>query len=344
MRLARTARRLVVGTTLLALAGCVSPLPGGDDGGEDPIPPSDADPLLMNISIHVEGSTYDAQDDPTPEGQAIFEQHLGMLTSLADAADVGDGVRGDEPRLTFELNADFVHATEVWGSTFIPDMVARGHGIGVHADVGGTGYIERSAFTAQLVDMREAIEAQGVDVTHVSGICSPSEWVEAAIDAGFDASTGMVEYCLSSYPGNYPMACGDWANECHGPAVTDWEHKLHPWHTSTSADWLTDDPNGELVLVAGESSSGVNCLGEDAAGQDCRGVSESSDADEFRRIVREYILNREAGRLNAFTMSWSVGARPTDGFAAELFASVADYVGAGYAEWSTAPAIAAVAN
>jgi hypothetical protein len=34
----------------------------------------------------------------------------------------------------------------------------------------------------------------------------------------------------------------------------------------------------------------------------------------------------------------------SDGFAAELFASVADYVGAGYAEWSTAPAIAAVAN
>jgi hypothetical protein len=307
------------------LAGCFAPGTGDDN-------PAAPDPLLLNISVHAEG--YQDEDDETAQGQAIFEQHVAALTALADAADGGDGVGPGEARITFELSPIFVRATELWGSDFVPEMDARGHGIGVHADIGGTGHVDRAAFVAELADQREAIEAQGVDVVHVSGICSPSEWVEAAIDAGFAATTGMVEYCLSSIPA-YPLTCGDTAEECHGPAVTDWEHKLHPWRTSTSSDWLTADSEGALLLVAGESGSGVSCLGEAAAGRSCAGVTDQSDVGELEAIIEEYLAARETGRLNVLTFSWSIGRPPTAGFAAELFGAVAPYVEDGDVEWST---------
>jgi hypothetical protein len=293
---------------------------------------------MLNFSIHVEG--YQEEDDPG--GEAVFDAHVAAILGLADDADGGDGVDPDEPRLTFELSPIFVNATEMWGSDIISQLDARGHGVGVHADLGGQGYLDRTDFTNQLIGMREAIEAQGVDVVHVSGICSPSEWVEAAIDAGFTATTGMVEFCHSSYPGNYPLPCGDAANECHGMAVTDWEHLIHPWHTSTSADWLTDDPAGALLLVANGGSS-VSCLREDAAGATCAGVGESGDVDELETLLREFIGHREAGEVNALTLSWSVGRPPTAGFADELFAVVETYVAAGQVLWATMADIVAAA-
>ncbi|MGQ0805492.1 MAG: hypothetical protein ACT4PI_16740, partial [Actinomycetota bacterium] len=303
-----------------------------------------SDPLMLNISIHTDG--YTQEDDPItaddPDGgRPIFDVHVAALTGLADDADGGDGVDPGDAKITFELTPSFVAATEMWGSTFIADMDARGHGIGVHADYGGQGYVDRATFTAELVSQREAIEAQGVDVVHVSGICSPSEWVEAAIDAGFTATTGMVEFCQSSYPGNYPLACGDAANECHGMAVTDWEHLLHPWRTSTSADWLTADPSGALLLVANGGAS-LSCLSEDAAGATCGGVGDSGDLDEFERLLREFIGHREAGRVNVLTFSWPVGRPPTAGFADELFAMVAGF-DSSQVQWATMADIVAAA-
>lgn len=324
----------------LALAACtpVATTPGG--GGSTP-PTTAADPLMLNISIHVEG--YQIEDENTSEGQMAFNAHILALTALADDADGGDGVQTGDAKLTFELNEDFVRATSLWGSDFIPAMAARGHGIGVHADLGGTGPIDRSVFTAELVTMREAIEAQGVDVVHVSGICSPSEWVESAIDAGFSATTGMVEYCLSSLPGNYPLPCGDTADECHGAAVTDWEHHLHPWRTSTSSDWLTNDPNGQLLLVANDSGTTVSCQREAASGSTCAGVSDPGDITQLQALIQQYVDHREAGRLNVLTLSWSIGRPPTAGFADQLFAMVAGF-SPSQVQWSTIEEIAAAAG
>ncbi len=266
-----------------------------------------------------------------------------MLEALADAADGGDGVDVGEPRITFELSADFVGGVALNASSFVTDMASRGHGIGVHADIGGQGYLDLADFTLALVEQRDALEALGVDVVHVSGICSPSQWVEAAINAGFDATTGMVEFCLSSYPGAYPMTCGDAANECHGAAVTDWEHKLHPWRTSTSTDWLTHDDAGELLLVAGESGTGVHCMSEHAAGSTGRCRTDDADIPELISLIDEFVAAREPGRLNVLTLSWSIGGPPSAGFADDLFAAVASSFDATELAWATLPEIVAAA-
>jgi hypothetical protein len=336
-RMIRT-RLLVVGLALtaLTLAACTSVTTTDAEPA-----PAEPDPLMFNLSIHVEG--YQTEDDNTPEGQMQFEAHLAALTALADAADGGDGVDEGDASLTFELSPDFVRATTTWGSDFIPAMDARGHAIGVHADLGGTGLVDTSVFTLELVAMREAIEAQGVDVVHVSGICSPSEWVEAAIAAEFAASTGLVEFCLSSYPDSFPLPCGDRASECHGAAVTDWEHKIHPWHTSSSADWLTDDPARDLLLVAGESGTAFACLGETAAGIDCNTETDPTDVEALRTIIQDYVDHRESGRTNVLSMAWSIGRPPTAGFADELFAMVAGFA-ADDVQWSTMPEIVAAAG
>jgi len=177
----------------------------------------------------------------------------------------------------------------------------------------------------------------------VSGFCTPSAWVESAIDAGFSATTGMVEYCLSSLPGNYPLPCGDQADECHGAAVTDWEHRLHPWHTSTSSDWLTDDPNGQLLLVANDSGTTVSCQREAASGSACAGVSDPGDIPQLQALIQQYVDHREAGRLNVLTLSWSIGRPPTAGFSDQLFAMVAGF-SPSQVQWSTIEEIAAAAG
>lgn len=125
-------------------------------------------------------------------------------------------------------------------------------------------------------------------------------------------------------------------------AVTDWEHLIHPWHTSTSADWLTDDPSGALLLVANGAAS-VSCLREDAAGTTCAGVGDPTDITEFESVLREFIGHREADRVNVLTFSWSVGRPPTAGFADDLFAMVDTYDAAGQVEWSTMEDIVAAA-
>lgn len=327
-------RIVTIALVAIVVAGCTT-VGTAPDTATAP-PPADTEPLLMNISIHTDG--YQTEDEDG--GEAVFNAHLAALTGLADDVDGGDGVQAGEPKLTFELTADFVRATVKWGSDFIPTMDARGHGIGVHADLGGQGPIDRTVFTAELTSMREAIEAQGVDIVHVSGICSPSEWVESAIDAGFTATTGMIEYCQSSLPGSYPLPCGDQADECHGAAVTDWEHKLHPWRTSTSADWLTNDPSGQLLLVANAGGDTVGCMRENASGLTCAGVTDSGDIDQLRTVITDFVAHREVGRVDVLTVSWAIGRPPTAGFADSLLAMVAEFSDS--VEWATMDEIIAV--
>ena len=151
--------------------------------------------------------------------------------------------------------------------------------------------------------------------------------VEPVIAAGFSVATGLVEFCLKSLatiPPDYDAArieaCSTPA-DCHGQAPTDDEHKLHPWHTSTSADWLTDDPAGRLLLVGGESGTTIACLAEGGEGT-C--TPNADDIPIFAGIVRDYVAKRAPGRSNSLAMSWSIGSPPPAGFVTDLAASVAD--------------------
>lgn len=271
------------------------------------------DPLDIGISIHVEGF-----DDRTPE---VYARHLEAVERVAREAQAA-GIT-----ITFELGRPFTDGAVTAGDDWVARLPARGQAVGVHADLGGRP-LPPQQFARRLREHRALVEQLvGGPVTHVSGVCSEGQWVEPIIDAGFTSATGMVEFCLKSLdviPAEYDTArieaCTTPA-DCHGQAPTDDEHKLHPWRTSTSADWLTDDPAGKLVLVSGESGRSLACLAESSEG---RCTPSSDDISKFAEIVRSYVAKREPGRHNILTMSWSIGGVPPEGFVSDLAASVAD--------------------
>ncbi len=287
------------------------------------------DPLMLNISIHVEGH----QSEATNEDE--YWMHAGEVREVADAA-YAAGVT-----LSFEVSTYFVEAAATWGDTVLTDLVAQGHAVGVHADLDTT---NARVFVETLIDMREALAAAGIETTFLSGICSPGPWVEAAIDAGYDAVSGIVEYCLLSMPqelwpaGKEHVAeCGD-ASECHGAVYESAAEAINPIHTSSSADWLTDDPDGELMVIVGGANS-VHCLAEDAAAADGRHEGRCTSADDdiplFLDVVEEYLAARQPGEVNVLTFTWSIGNNTTAEFATDLFAAVAAEFEASEIAWST---------
>jgi hypothetical protein len=182
-------------------------------------------PVRQAVSIHVEG------DVP-------YERHRATIDALADEATAAGVV------LTFELSRRFTEGSLAAADGFVASLAARGHGVGVHADLGFPA-IGPAAFTRRLAEHKALVEeALGAPVDHVSGICSAAPWVESAIDAGFAIVTGTVEYCLMSTP-DAPSCTSPSA--CHDPLPAD--PTTEPWRTSSSADWRTPDPDGALWVV-----------------------------------------------------------------------------------------------
>lgn len=275
--------------------------------------PATLEPLDIGISIHVEGF-----DDVKP---AVYARHLEAVERVASEAQAA-GIT-----ITFELSKQFAAGAAAASDGWVAGLPGRGQAVGAHADVGGKP-TPRQQTARQLAAQKRDIEALlGAPITHVSGVCSSGPWVEPVIDAGFRVATAMVEFCLKSLdtiPPSYDVArieaCST-PSDCHGQAPTDLEHKLHPWHTSTSADWLTDDPSGSLRLVAGESGITIACLAEGGEGH-C--TPNADDIPIFAGIVRDYVATREPGRTNSLVLAWSIGSPPPAGFVTALAASVAD--------------------
>jgi len=337
-------RMLTVATALVATAtSCGSSISTSDEAAgnaadgatttttasavESVAPSTDA--LLLNISIHVEGHNAEVRNE------AEYRAHAQQIREVADAAAAAGA------SLSFEVSAPFVDAAVRWSDTILTDLLAQGHAVGVHADLDVP---DLETFTAQLTDMRSSLAAAGVETAFVSGICSEGPWVEAAIAAGFTASDGMVEWCLKSIPAeNWPAgydyvgACASPA-DCHGSIPGGTERAMHPWFTCTSADWLTDDPDGELLLVGG-SGQGVHCLSEDLRGIQGRCALDEGDIDLFVEMIAEHVAARTPGEINVLTLSWSIGNVTTPEMATALFTTVDEAFTDKEVVWSTIPAI-----
>jgi hypothetical protein len=144
-----------------------------------------------------------------------------------------------------------------WGDNVLLEMEQRGHGIGVHADIGGQRNYDCRRFADDLRARKEQLESLGVTVRHVSGICSHCDWVTAAADAGYLFTTGQVAYCVMSLPPEqHPPEYCDCPSPaaCHDPFPTDLADRLHPWRMRSGADWLTRDP------IAVEEENGLEGL------------------------------------------------------------------------------------
>ncbi len=276
--------------------------------------------------VHLEGWSDD-------QDRAKFIRHAALLREYADLFERYGA------RLTLE-SKEFTGGCLKWGDNVLLEMEQRGHGIGVHADVGGERNYNCSRFTDELRAKKQQLESLGVTVRHVSGIVSSCDWVTAAADAGYLFTTGTVAYGVTSMPVELrpepykncqsPMAC-------HQPFPPNLSDRLHPWRMNSGADWVTPAPNGRLVILP--SGGGLACMYEESTSTDsvtqCRFALEDTDA--FIQQLEEAVSYASAEQVNIYYVAWSFGSPLDKGLLETWLRRILPYVESGQVEWKTLP-------
>jgi hypothetical protein len=161
-----------------------------------------------------------------------FEQHVKLLREYASLFETYGA------KLTLETK-EMTTGSIKWGDNVLLEMEKRGHGIGVHADVGGEKNYNCSKFANDLRKMKDEIDTLQVNVRHVSGNNSFCDWVTSTIDAGFKFTIGTVAYALLSHPIDKRPAefrnCQTPAS-CHQPYPPELKDRLHPWRANSGID------------------------------------------------------------------------------------------------------------
>lgn len=328
----------------LAAAGCVVPSPEPATTTTTTAPTGTADgPLLIGLSVHVEGWRSEVRD------QGQYQSHVDHIETLAAAAEA------HRATLTLELGPTFVAATRAWGGeATLAALVARGHTLAVHADVGGDPdqFAGVDDFAAELTRQKAAVEAlvPGVEVTHVTGICSADPWVEAAVAAGFTTTAGLVEHCAMSLD---PAAVPDGVRQdcaspidCHGEPPRAYPAGSWVWFAEDSAQWLTPAESG-LLLIAG-GGAGPTCASEAESGvtvTTC--VGDDRDLELTTAAIDEGLTDRASDPAGEHTeVVWftqSVGPAVDAGYSDTWFALVEARVRAGEVAWATPAGVLATA-
>ena len=293
------------------------------DSGSD----ADAPVLHLGVMVHLEGHDVSAP--------AAYEDYKQQIFDTADIFEAHDAV------LTWEVKEQ-IHACEALDDPFFAELEQRGHGVGVHADAGG---VPAPGETWQdlsdtLFVLKSKLEGQGVSVRHVSGYCSPLDWVRAVVEAEYGFVTGGVAYCLMCLPEDQiPAPYADCANpaECHDPYPTAMIDRMHPWTMRVGEPWIEDHADGELVYLPA-AVEGLPYLAEIENGEDTADVEfASDDVEVYLEKLQEALANLDPDRVNFFYAAWSFGKAMPESFAEEWLSAIDPYVEAGRVEWKTLP-------
>lgn len=283
--------------------------------------------LYLGIMIHLEGWADVTDRD-------VFERHADLIRGY------GDLFERYGAKLTLE-SKEFTGGCLTWGDNVLQEMEARGHGIGLHADVGGSRTYACRDFTQDLLTMKQQLEQLGVTVRHASGITSHCDWVDAATGAGFLFTTGTVAYStLSLRPDLQPPEYQDCTtpSKCHQPYPIDLEGRLHPWRARSSADWILPAPDGDLVILP--ESGGLICQAEtggDASVAPAKCEFAPDDIDVSIRELEAALALVDPRRVNTYYLAWSLGGPLNEALLEQWLQRIQPYVDAGQVVWATLP-------
>jgi hypothetical protein len=282
--------------------------------------------LFIGIMVHLEGWEDDVN-------QQRFALHAKAVREYADLFEKYGG------KLTFE-SKEMTEGVHRWGDNVLLEMEQRGHGVGVHADLGGEKGYDCSQFAADLAQLRQRLEALGVTTRHVSGNSSTCDWVTASIDAGYKFTTGQVAYSVMSMPVNErPPEFRNCPNPgaCHDVFPRDLADRIHPWRANSGYDWVTHDPDGQLVILS--SSSGIKTMYEESRGLpiDKNKVFSNEDIDEYFRQLEEALSLSSLDQVNIFYVSWSMGSELDRSVTEEWLKRLLPYIESGRVQWKTLP-------
>ncbi|MBN2083869.1 MAG: hypothetical protein JW748_01500 [Anaerolineales bacterium] len=287
---------------------------------------SSAPVLYYGIMVHLEG-----WDDARAQG--AFERHAELVRRYATLFETYGA------RLTLE-SKEFTDGCIAWGDNVLKEMEDRGHGIGVHADIGGEADMNCAEFAPLLRERKRTLEGLGVQVRHVSGIVSSCDWVTAAADAGYLFTSGTVAYALMSLrddlrPAGFADCAGPGA--CHQAYPFDLAGRLHPWRMNSGEDWILHDPNGRLVILP--SGGSLTCAAEEADSNDSYTKCDftAADIDGLIAELEKALSYVEAGVINTYYVSWSIGAERDEALLEDFLRRVKPYVDDGRVQWKTLP-------
>ncbi len=290
--------------------------------------------LYLGIMVHLEGRESEAADE------GVFREHATRVREYASLFESYGA------RLTLEAKPEFVEGCINWDDDVLGELYERGHGVGIHADLGAEPGLTQEQFEATLRSMRERMESLGIPVRHASGISSSLDWVKAAREAGLTFVDGVVEYALRSIPleqlpPEYREAAtrpGGPAN-AHGSVPYDMDGRTHPWRMNSGADWLWHDPQGQVVIIPGSAGQTLPNLAEDSEHKPGSGPSEftQADIDAFLGMLEEALACSSAEEVNVFYVGWSIGGCIGAGMVERLLQAVQPYIDSGHVEWKTIP-------
>jgi len=288
--------------------------------------------LYIGFMVHLEGW------DQEVTNQDMFMHHAEAARELASIFEEY------EAKITFEARSEFVEGCMNWNDNVLLELYNRGHGIGVHADVGGgRENLTQLSFASQISIMKQEMERlTGLEILHVSGICSELDWVKAGIDAGYKFATGTIGYCAMSMPvDERPLEYRDCPNpgECHGVIPVELVDRVNPWKTSTGRHWLEHDPGGEFVIL---SESGVlENLAEYVKGEGSSGGEFTrADIDVYIEMLEEALTYTKDGQTTFLYVGLSIGSPEIHEYMyKEWLAAIKPYVDSGQVEWKTLPEI-----
>ena len=287
--------------------------------------------LMLGVMVHLEGWKSETRN------RTAFEQHASLVRQYADIFEKC-GLR-----LTLEASPEFTQGCARWGDNVLKEMAERGHAVGLHADLGAEPGLTQQEFAAGLSRMKGDIESLGVPVRHVSGICSSLDWVKAAEDAGFEFVTGTVEYALKSIPADrLPAEYKDVLTartplEGHGNVPHELADRLHPWRMASGADWLWNNPEGNVVIIPGDGGTCIPWMAE-AAGGSATGPRTAFTVDDVAAFTRE--LDKALGcadpdKINALYVGWSIGQQVDPAVVEAWAQAIRTYIDSGKAQWNS---------
>lgn len=257
--------------------------------------------LLLGLTLHLENKTFDSA-------------YFASLDSFAKTFEAHNG------RLTFEPRNEVVTAAA--GPPLMLDwkgLEARGHSVGSHAAIGGVDAIPLEQFSSQAKMRYELLKPKVNRLDHISGNCGNVDWVKGVTDVGFVATTAATVLCLYSMPAeNRPaeyknLSCtGSTDPTCHASYPKTVAERIHPWRAGSSANWLTDDPAGKLVIFPGSGT--LPCLEEEATSPGKGLPTCTFTQEDVTRALADLdaaIALTDANKINTFYWvwgSWSISA------------------------------------
>lgn len=201
-------------------------------------------PVVMTTFTHMEGS----YQYPTLSAFNLHANKLRTTMSLFEEY---------QARMTIESEKSFANACINYQDNVMAEAISRGHGVGTHCDFG----LNEPATTPEqyaqfFLANRAPVDALvgAINNRHCSGGCGESDWVLAAVLAGFDFRSEAVGVCYLSMPMDARPA--GWTNQYirstafHEESPVDLADRLKPRHLANALNFAAD-AGADYVLTAG---------------------------------------------------------------------------------------------